>query len=47
MGGRQLGKNGTSISCWCSNTRQPSLEMLMKIAESLDIDAINFIISRK
>ena len=36
-----------AISRWCSNTSQPSLEMLMKIAELLDVDSRDLIISRK
>ena len=32
---KQLGKN---VSRWCSNTTQPSLEMLLKIADVLKID---------
>lgn len=35
----QLGKNEATISRWCSNTNQPSLEMLMKIASILNVDA--------
>ena len=35
----QLGKNEATISRWCSNTTQPSLEMLMKIAAILNVDA--------
>lgn len=35
----QLGKNEATVSRWCSNVSQPSLEMLMKIASILDIDA--------
>ena len=35
----QLGKNEATISRWCSNTSQPSLEMLMKIAAILNVDA--------
>ena len=42
----QLGKNEATISRWCSNTSQPSLEMLMKIAELLDVDSRDLIISR-
>ncbi|RHO53207.1 XRE family transcriptional regulator [Tannerella sp. AM09-19] len=42
----QLGKNEATISRWCSNTSQPSLEMLMKIAELLDVDYRDLIISR-
>ena len=35
----QLGKNEATISRWCSNISQPSLEMLMKIASILNVDA--------
>ena len=35
----QLGRNEATISRWCSNTSQPSLEMLMKIATILNVDA--------
>ena len=42
----QLGKNEATISRWCSNTSQPSLEMLMKIAELFDVDSRDLIISR-
>lgn len=35
----QLGKNEATISRWCSNATQPSLEMLMKIAAILNVDA--------
>lgn len=35
----QLGKNDATVSRWCSNTSQPSLEMLMKIASILNVDA--------
>ncbi|HJH64338.1 MAG TPA: helix-turn-helix transcriptional regulator [Bacteroides mediterraneensis] len=34
----QLGKNESTVSRWCSNTSQPSLEMLIKIANKLQID---------
>lgn len=33
-----LGKDQATISKWCTNTSQPSLEMLLKIAEVLDVD---------
>lgn len=36
---KQLGKNEATISRWCSNISQPSLEMLMKIASILNVDA--------
>ena len=35
----QLGKNEATVSRWCSNTSQPSLEMLMKIAAILNVNA--------
>lgn len=34
----QLGKNEATISRWCSNSSQPSLEMLLKIGDALQID---------
>ena len=34
----QLGKNEATISRWCSNASQPSLEMLVKIASILTVD---------
>ena len=36
--GEQLGKNEATVSRWCSNTAQPSLEMLAKIASILKVD---------
>ena len=39
----QLGKNEATISRWCSNATQPSLEMLMKIAAILNVDARSLI----
>ena len=35
----QLGKDQAMVSKWCTNTTQPSLEMLMKIAQALGIEA--------
>lgn len=34
----QLQKNEATISRWCSNTSQPSLEMLVKIANVLNVE---------
>ena len=34
----QLGKDASTVSKWCSNKMQPSLEMLMKIADVLNVD---------
>lgn len=34
----QLGKDQATVSKWCTNNAQPSLEMLLKIAEVLEVD---------
>lgn len=34
----QVGKNEATISRWCSNKMQPSLDTLVRISELLDID---------
>lgn len=34
----QLGKDKTSVSKWCTNTCQPDLENLMKMAKLLEVD---------
>ncbi len=34
----QLGKDPATVSKWCTNTTQPSLELLIKIAELLEVD---------
>ena len=34
----QVGKNEATVSRWCSNKMQPSLDMLVKIAGLLNID---------
>lgn len=34
----QLGKSTCTISKWCSNTTQPDLQTLSKIAQLLNID---------
>lgn len=39
----QLGKNEATVSRWCSNTAQPSLEMLVKIAKILNVDTKDLI----
>ncbi|MFA6831991.1 MAG: helix-turn-helix transcriptional regulator [Bacteroidaceae bacterium] len=40
----QLGKDPATVSKWCTNTSQPSLEMLIKIAKCLKVDARELII---
>ena len=34
----QVGKNEATVSRWCSNRMQPSLDMLVKIASLLKVD---------
>ena len=33
----QLGKDPATVSKWCTNTNQPSLDTLLRIAELLDV----------
>lgn len=34
----QVGKNEATVSRWCSNKMQPSLDMLVRIAEFLNVN---------
>ena len=34
----QLGKDPATISKWCTNTSQPDLATLIKVADLLDVD---------
>lgn len=34
----QLGVNSTTISKWCTNSSQPSIEMVFRVMEVLDAD---------
>ena len=43
----QLQKNEATVSRWCSNTSQPSLEVLTRIAEILNMDRKDLINSSK
>ncbi|WP_423781581.1 helix-turn-helix transcriptional regulator [Croceibacter atlanticus] len=43
----QIGKDESTISQWCTNARQPSLENLLKIANVLDVDIRELINSTK
>lgn len=43
----QLGKSENTISKWCSNKIQPSLENLVGIAKILDVDVRELIMSTK
>lgn len=43
----QLGKSENTVSKWCSNKVQPSLESLVEIARILDIDIRELLVSTK
>ena len=43
----ELEKNPTTISKWCTNTIQPDLPTLNRIAELLDVDIKDLIQSTK
>lgn len=43
----QLNKDQATVSKWCTNTAQPGLETLMKIAECLDVDIRELIVKTK
>lgn len=42
-----LGKNEATISRWCTNESQPSLETLIEIAKALNIDVRELLNSTK
>lgn len=42
-----LGINEATVSRWCANVSQPSLETLVKIANALKVDARDLLISTK
>ena len=39
----QLGKDPATVSKWCTNTTQPSLENLIRISELLEVPIQEFI----
>lgn len=43
----KVGKNEATVSRWCSNKMQPSLDTLVRISELLDIDVKDLIVSNK
>lgn len=42
-----IGKSQESVSRWCSNTMQPSVETLFEIAEYLDVEVAELLVARK
>lgn len=43
----QLGKDPVTISKWCTNTTQPDLQTLAKIADVLQINIRELIVDKK
>lgn len=43
----QMGKSTCTVSKWCSNTNQPDLATLDKIAKLLDVDRRELIVPSK
>lgn len=43
----ELGKDPTTVSKWCTNSSQPSLETLVQVAEALDVDVRSLIVQTK
>ena len=43
----KLGKNEATVSRWCTNESQPSLETLFAIAKALNVDVRELLVSTK
>jgi len=43
----QMKVNKTTVSKWCTNDVQPTIENLFKIAETLNIDVRDLLVSNK
>lgn len=41
----QLGKDQTTISKWCTNNNQPNVETLIRIAELLEVNINDLLIT--
>lgn len=42
-----VGVNVTTVSKWCTNTMQPTVETLFEIAEALEVDVRVLLVSNK
>ena len=42
-----IGRNRVSVSRWCTNESQPSLETLFEIAEFLDVSVKDLLVDNK
>lgn len=43
----KLGKNATTVSRWCTNDMQPSLETLVQISEVLHVNVRELIVANR
>jgi putative transcriptional regulator len=43
----KLGKNATTVSRWCTNDMQPSIETLVQISDVLNINVRELLISNR
>ncbi len=43
----QLNKNETTVSRWCTNQVQPTMDTFLKISEILDVDIRDLLHSKK
>ena len=43
----KLGRNITTVSRWCTNDMQPTMESLYQIAHALDVDVRELLVSSK
>jgi transcriptional regulator with XRE-family HTH domain len=43
----KLGKNATTVSRWCTNDMQPSLETLVQISNVLNVNVKDLLVSTK
>lgn len=44
---KEIGKDPTTVSKWCTNSSQPSIELLFKIADALKMDVKDLLNSNK
>lgn len=43
----EVGKNKTTVSKWCTNDVQPTIETLFSVAKILDVDVRELLVSTK
>lgn len=43
----KLGKNATTVSRWCTNDMQPSLETLVEISDALHVNVRELLVSNR